>query len=160
LIAALQELYVLHIDLSGTKYVGLDIHFDRSVQTVSISMADYVRKALIRFNATDIKATDSPGVYIPPPYGTPQQYTVQDISLPISVNRIRAIVGVFQWYARVVDPTLFPALSMIASRQHAATEDAEKMAWRLLGYVKKYPNATIVYHASDMQVCAHSDASY
>jgi hypothetical protein len=25
---------------------------------------------------------------------------------------------------------------------------------------KKYPNATIVYHASNMQVCAHSDASH
>jgi hypothetical protein len=163
LMTTLQELYVLHVDLAGTKYVGLDIAFDRVAKTVSISMQDYVAKALVRFNASDIKGVDSPGIYVPPSYGTKEQFTTLDDSPLLSedrILRIRAIVGVFQWYARGVDPTLLPALSMIASRQHAATEEVEKMAWRLLGYVKKYPNATIVYHASDMQICAHSDASH
>jgi hypothetical protein len=31
---------------------------------------------------------------------------------------------------------------------------------RLLGYAAKHPNATIVYHPSDMLLLAHSDASY
>jgi hypothetical protein len=49
---------------------------------------------------------------------------------------------------------------MIASRQNDATEQVDKMAWRLLAYVRRHPNAAIVYHASDMQLCAHSDASH
>lgn len=163
LMNALKELYELHVDLEGSKYVGLDIVFDKTARTVSISMQDYVRKALLRFSALDIKGTDSPGVYLPPNYGAKQQYTIEDTSARISperISRLRAIVGVFQWYARGVDPTLLSALSIIASRQHEATEDVERMALRLLGYVKHYPDATIIYHASKMQLCAHSDASH
>lgn len=163
LINTLRELYELHVDMEGTKYVGLDICFDRVAKTVSISMKDYVQKALLRFGATTIKGVNSPGVYIPTNYGSKAQYNTIDDTPLISearIARIRAIVGVFQWYARGVDPTLLPSLSMIASRQHAAPEEVDTMAWRLLAYVRRHPNATIVYHASDMQVCAHSDASH
>jgi hypothetical protein len=163
LIDTLRELYELHVDIEGAKYVGLDILFDRTAKTVSISMQDYVQRALLRFGATDIKGVNSPGVYIPPNYGAAVQYNTVDNSPLISearISRIRAIVGVFQWYARGVDPTLLPSLSIIASRQHAATEEVDKMVSRLLAYVRRHPNAKIIYHASDMQVCAHSDASY
>jgi hypothetical protein len=163
LIDTLHELYELHIDIDGAKYVGLDIAFDRIAKTVSISMKDYVEKALQRFGATDIKGVNSPCIYTPPNYGAVEQNTNVDVTPRISearISRIRAIVGVFQWYARGVDPTLLPALSMIASRQHEATEEVDKMTLRLLAYVRRHPNATIVYHASDMQLCAHSDASH
>jgi hypothetical protein len=163
LIDTLRELYELHVDMDGAKYVGLDILFDREAQTVSISMKDYVQKALLRFGATNIKGVNSPGIYTPPNYGAVEQYASVDATPLISadrISRIRAIVGVFQWYARGVDPTLLPSLSMIASRQNEATELVDKMAWRLLAYVNRHPNATIIYHASNMQLCAHSDASH
>ncbi len=109
LIDTLRELYELHVDIEGTKYVGLDIVFDRVAKTVSISMKDYVQKALLRFGATNITGVHSPGVYTPPNYGATEQYTSVDATPRISedrILRIRAIVGVFQWYARGVDPTL------------------------------------------------------
>jgi hypothetical protein len=163
LIATLQQLYVLHIDWSGDKYVGLDIVFDKLQRTVTISMENYVARALERFNATHLTGVDSPCVYIPPKYGAPQQFTEIDSSPALSearISRIRAIVGVFQWYARGVDPTILPALSLIASKQAHATEYVDALVLRLLRYMVRYPNAKIVYHASNMMLCAHADASY
>jgi hypothetical protein len=163
LITTLQQLYVLHIDWIGAKYVGLDINFDKQQRTVTISMENYVRRALERFDATNLTGVDSPCVYSPPKYGAPQQFTEVDATPPLSearISRIRAIVGVFQWYARGVDPTILPALSVIASRQAHATEHVEQLVLRLLRYLTRYPNAKIIYHASDMMLCAHADASY
>jgi hypothetical protein len=51
-------------------------------------------------------------------------------------------------------------VSKIASMQSKATEAAEALAERLLQHVASYPNATVVYHASDMILKVHSDASY
>jgi hypothetical protein len=163
LIDTLTELYELHTDWTGAKYVGLDIAFNKAEKTVSISMEQYVQRALARFDATHLPGADSPCVYIPPKYGAPQQFTEVDTSPGVSedrISRIRSIVGVFQWYARGVDPTILPALSVIASRQSTATEHVEELVLRLLNYLVRYPNAKIVYHASDMILCAHSDASY
>ncbi len=43
-------------------YVGLDIAFDREAKNVSISMKNYVQKALLRFGATNMKGVNSPGI--------------------------------------------------------------------------------------------------
>jgi hypothetical protein len=163
LIDTLKQLYELHTDWTGSTYVGLDILFDKVEKTVTISMENYVKRALLRFDATHLPGADSPCVYSPPKYGATQQFTDVDDSPPLTderISRIRSIVGVFQWYARGVDPTILPALSLIASRQAHATEHVETLVMRLLNYLVRYPNAKIIYHASTMIIFAHSDASY
>jgi hypothetical protein len=52
------------------------------------------------------------------------------------------------------------ALSAIAARQAKATITKEQAVNLLLDYVATYPNDGIVYHASNMILCAHADAGF
>ena len=76
------------------------------------------------------------------------------------VKYIQQVVGTILYYARAVDLTLLMALSTIASEQATATKTTIKNAKQLLDYLAWHPNATIRFHASDMILNIHSDASY
>ena len=73
---------------------------------------------------------------------------------------VQQIIGGFLYYGRAVDLTVLPALSSIASEQASATENTEKKCAQLLDYLATHDNARIRYHASDMVLNIHSDASY
>ena len=72
---------------------------------------------------------------------------------------VQQVVGGLLYYARAVDLTILPALSAIASEQTKATEATEARVNQLLDYVATKPNAKVRYHASDMILNIHSDAS-
>jgi hypothetical protein len=55
---------------------------------------------------------------------------------------------------------MLPALGTIAAQQSKATITTEQAVHQLLDYVQTHPDATIRYHASDMILRLHSDASY
>ncbi len=69
-------------------------------------------------------------------------------------------MGSLLYYARVVDNKLLVALSAIAARQANATVTTEQAVHLLLDYVATYPNDGIVFHASNMILCAHADAGF
>ena len=52
------------------------------------------------------------------------------------------------------------ALSAIVARQSCATVATEQAIHLLLDYVATYPLDSIIYHSSDMILCAHADASF
>ena len=88
LITILENLYQLDISWDNTKYLGITLDFDRQQRTVSLSMPNYVQKALIRFNATDLPGANSPMLYTPPTYYTEKQQTAtNDVSPPVSEAR-------------------------------------------------------------------------
>ena len=64
------------------------------------------------------------------------------------------------YYGRAVDDTIIMALSAIASEQAAATENTERKVLNILNYLATHPEAKIRFHASDMLLNVHSDASY
>ena len=76
------------------------------------------------------------------------------------IKRIQQLVGTILYYARSVDTTALMALSQLGSEQSVATEKTLADAEHLLDYLATHPNATIRYHASDMILNNHSDASY
>jgi hypothetical protein len=51
-------------------------------------------------------------------------------------------------------------INKIGSMQAEPTRMVADMAQRFLLYAASWPDASIVFHASDMQLAAHSDASY
>jgi hypothetical protein len=51
------------------------------------------------------------------------------------------------------------ALSTIASKQAKGTKSTMKKCKQLLDYLATHPNATVQFHASDMILSIHSDAS-
>jgi len=165
LLDTLQRIYRITADWKGERFIGMTINHDKTNRTLSVSMPNYVQKALVRFAAEDIQTAKSPAIYVPPVYGSrKQQRAVIDSSEPITCakrkKRIQQIIGTLLYYARAVDPTMLTALNKVASRQANPTIAVEQAAERILSYAKTFPNAQIVYEASDMILCGHSDASY
>jgi hypothetical protein len=167
LLAALRELYVMTEDWAAEqKYVGITVSHDRANNIITLSMPEYVDKALARFGASDIKGAHSPSIYVPPTYGAKLQMAPEidtDDDNPLTqaeITRIQEIVGVFLFYSRAVDSTMLTALSKISTQQAAPTRRTIEATTRFLQYAKQYPNNATIIRPSDMQLKGQSDASY
>jgi hypothetical protein len=76
------------------------------------------------------------------------------------VNKLQQLTGTLLYYARAVDPTLIMPINVLASAQSNATEVTADKVITLLNYCNTHPETKIRYHASDMILHIHSDASY
>jgi len=59
-----------------------------------------------------------------------------------------------------VDSTLLCPISAIASQSSKPTKDMMRHTLQLLDYLATQEDAVLSYHASDMVLAVHSDASY
>jgi hypothetical protein len=78
----------------------------------------------------------------------------------LAVNKLQQLTGTLLYYARAVDPTLIMPINVLAYEQSRATADTADKVIKLLNYCNTHPEAKIRYHASDMILHIHSDASY
>jgi hypothetical protein len=76
------------------------------------------------------------------------------------IKVIQQKVGTLLYYAIGVDPFLLCALGTIASDQATATQLTQDECTWLMDYAACNPLSIIRYHASDMVLYVHSDASY
>jgi hypothetical protein len=76
------------------------------------------------------------------------------------VNKLQQLTGTLLYYARAVDPTLIMPINVLASEQSKATSVTAEKVIKLLNYCNTHPETKIRYHASDMILHIHSDASY
>ena len=110
------------------------------------------------------KPQHSPHIAPTRKFGPPAQEPVaHDNSKPIlpdRIQRIQQIVGTIMYYARAVDLTTLVALSSIAAEQTTATENTERKIRHLMDYLYTHKDTTRRFHASDMILNIHSDASY
>jgi hypothetical protein len=98
-----------------------------------------------------------------PIYGAKTQYIMKDETPPLTTQQyltIQKVTGSVLYYARAVYPTVLMPLNDIATEQTKATEKTQSATNQLLDYLGTHPDATIQYHASDMILHIHSDASY
>ena len=166
LISVLESEYELHVDWSGNKYLGISLEWNylAARRSVALSLPGYVEKGLIACEFTPSpNAVHSPGGFVRPEYGIKTQLTTVDTSPLISPEGRKLIqkkLGIFNWYLRVVDPTFKVRLSQLGSEQAHATKQTEEAVDYVLNYLHHYPNASLVYYASDMLLHIESDASY
>ena len=73
---------------------------------------------------------------------------------------MQEVVGTFLYYARALDVTMLPALESLATQQASPTENTMTKVKQFLDYAATHPDAIITYHASDMVLAGHSDASH
>jgi hypothetical protein len=76
------------------------------------------------------------------------------------VNKLQQLTCTLLYYARAVDPTLIMPINVLASEQSNATEVTSDKVIKLLNYCNTHPETKIRYHASDMILHIHSDATY
>eukprot|EP00804_Cyclotella_cryptica_P018372 CCRYP_015481-RA/>CCRYP_015481-RA protein AED:0.17 eAED:0.17 QI:0/0/0/1/1/1/2/0/862 len=134
LIQSIKKHYDVKVDHTGSLYCGITLDWHYEEKYLDISMPGYVTKQLTKYNHPHPKKPN--------------------------IKHIQQIVGSFLYYARATDPTIPHALSELATQQSNATEQTLKRCHHFLDYMATHPNARIRYHASDMILNVHSDASY
>jgi hypothetical protein len=161
---ALLHSYELTTDWGGTFYSGMTLKWDYKNSTCDISMPGYIANVPSNFQHDNPKHTqDTPSRYITPVYGTTTQYATRDDTPPLTAKQclnIQKVTRPVLYYARAVEPTVMMRLNDIATEQTKATEKTQAETDHILDYLATHPDATIRYHASDMILNIHSDASY
>ena len=157
--------YKITIDWEGKQFCGIDLHWDYENGTVDLSMDGYVEKALQRFNhPRPTRPQHSPHKWTKPTYGASQQLTAPpDTTDPLDahgVKRLQEVIGTLLYYARALDSTMLVTLGTLAAAQTKGTQATAEACVQLLDYAATHPSAIIRYHASDMILRIHSDASY
>jgi hypothetical protein len=161
---ALLRTYGLTTDWTATVYSGMTLKWDYKNRSCDISMPGYVSNVLSEFQHDAPKHPQhTPSRYVTPVYGAKTQYNTRDETPPLTAQQyltIQKITGSVLYYARTVDPTVLMPLNDIATDQTKATEKTQAATNQMLDYLATHPDATIRYHASDMILHIHSDASY
>ena len=128
-------------------------------------MPGYIAKALLKFQESPtVRPQDAPHAWTAPVYGKHTQLTPPpDLTTRLTaagITRLQEVIGTLLYYARAIDSTLLVPLGTLASAQSNGTEATARAVTQLLNYCATHPNATVRYHASDMILHVHSDASY
>jgi hypothetical protein len=163
LLNCLRSQYTITTDWTGSLYCGLTLKWDYTKRIVDMSLPGYVARALHRFqHPKPNRDQHAPHTWIAPSYGAKQQLTIPadttDSLDPPEITRTQEIVGTLLYYARAVDSTMLVALGSLAAAKN--TQAKAQAITQLLNYCATKPEATVRYHASDMSLKIHSDASY
>jgi hypothetical protein len=76
------------------------------------------------------------------------------------LNKLQQLTGTLLYHAMAVDPTLIMPINALASDQSNDTEVTADKVIKLLNNCNTHPETKIRYHAYDMILHIHSDASY
>jgi hypothetical protein len=161
---ALLKSYELTTDWAAKVYSGMTLKWDYKNRTYDISIPGYVSNVLRKFqHDAPNHPQHTPSRYITPVYGSKTQYATKDETPLLTAKQcltIQKVTGSVLYYARAVDPTVLMPLNDIATEQTKATEKTQAATNQLIDYFATHPDAIIRYHASDMILHIHSDASY
>ena len=155
IIRVIKEKYELTEDWDGDLYCGIRLKWDYSKHTLDISMPGYNLKQRPQY---------CPYSPLPKQYGGEAQRPLPpDTSPPLLKDDIKhcsASFGSILYYAQAMDLTVLMALSTIASEQSKVTPNNMLKTKQLMDYLATHLNATVRFHASNMILSIHSDASY
>ena len=161
----IEENYEFSTDWGGTLYCDIKINWYYANRTVDLSMPHYI-SSMIHKNQhpTPKSAQHSQHSWNIPTYGATQQLTKPpDTTAPLAlseVKRIQKSFGTLLYYVRSGDATMLVALGTIAAQQSIAIQTTSKCVNHLLDYCHTHSGAKLRYHASEMILHIHSDASY
>jgi hypothetical protein len=165
LIASIKPTYSLTEDWTGNLYCGIALEWDYKNGHIDISMLGYMKKKMQEYGHTMPKRLQ-PCLYSPEPkkYGSEAQAPLPPDATPKldarGVKHVQKIIESILYYARAVDMMVRMALSSIAMEQTKAMERTLARCTQLLDYLAGHADAKVRYHASDMIMNIHSDASY
>jgi hypothetical protein len=161
----IESYYPLSTNWTGDRYIGIHLDWDYSKCKVHLSMPGYVSKALKQFqHKTPDEPQHAPFPVRPITYGAKQQFATQASTTPPLDKKgkkfIQQVCGKILFLCQVVDSTLVCPISAIASQSAQPTQDTMNHTLQLLDYLATQEDTILTYHASNMILAAHSNASY
>jgi hypothetical protein len=165
LMECIRKNYNIASNWNGSSYCGLTLEWDYKNRTVDLYMPGNVNAALHKYqHAAPTRPEHAPQTWNPPVYGAKTQYVEDETTSPAlsdkDVNKLQQLMGILLYYSRAVDPTLIMPITVLASEQSRATEVTAEKLIKLLNYCDTHPETKIRYHASNMILHIHIDASY
>jgi hypothetical protein len=161
---ALEEHYTVAVNWSGSLFCGVKLTWDYINHQVNTHKPGYITKALNKYqHPQPTTPQHAPYKEMPIQYDTKIQKVEEDNSPPLlakEIKRVQDIAGTLLYYGRAVNSTLLALLSTIAARQSHGTKALQEACHQLLDYVATHTNAGIRFHASDIILAVHTDASY
>ncbi len=158
--------YTLTKDWTGNLYCGIALDWDCKNRAVNILMPGYIKEKLQEYNHVKTLQRIQTCSYSPAPkqYGTKAQAPLPPNQSPHldeeGNQRVQQIVGSILYYMQAVDMMVLMALSTIMVEQTTATEHTMAKFTQSLDYLSDHADAKIQFHASNMIMNIHSDASY
>jgi hypothetical protein len=157
--------YELTADWTGDQYCVIRLKWDYKLHTLDISMPGYIQNQLQKYkHASPPCPQHCPNASMPKQYGSEAQHPLTlDMSPPLfdgDVKNVQQVIGSILYYAHTIDLTVLMELSTIASKQAKGTENTMLKTKQLLDYLVMHPDTTVRFHASDMILNIHLDASY
>eukprot|EP00804_Cyclotella_cryptica_P002988 CCRYP_005998-RA/>CCRYP_005998-RA protein AED:0.39 eAED:0.39 QI:0/0/0/1/1/1/2/0/315 len=142
--SVLESYYPLSTDWTSNRF-GIRLDWDYRNRKVHLSMPGYKAKALKQFqHKTPSEPQHSPFPTKPINYGAKKHYAMPLSTAPLLDKKGKKFI---QQVA-------------IASQSAAPTQDTMIQTLQLLDYLATQEEAVLTYHASDMILAVHSDASY
>ncbi len=165
LLQMVQKYYMCLFEKEGEQYCRLTIKWDYVGKKVHLLMQSYVEKALKCFQRPPpIIPKDQLHQHVKKLYGAKvQQANPLDTSPPLNKagkKFIQEVTGAFLYLAQADDLTMLTALSSLASKQAAPTENTMQKCLQFLDYAASQEDAIITYQASNMRLMIHSNALY
>jgi len=160
--SCLNQQYQTTLDLTGSKFLGFDLHWNYHKRTCVLSMPNYIPTLLKKLKFKQTKKTHSPFPYTPPSYTKIQYASQKDpSSLPQEkITYVQKVAGSLLYFAHSLDSLLLAGLNNIAIDISTADETTLANVNHMLNYVATNPNPMILFKRSNMILKAHSDASY
>jgi hypothetical protein len=160
---ALLRTYELTTDWTATVYSSMTLKWDYNKRICDMSMPGNVSNVLRKFQHDSPKHPHhTPSWYVTLVYGAKTQYATRDETPPLTAQQcltIQKVTGSVLYYTRAADPTVLMPLNDIATEQTKAREKTQAATNQMLDDLSTHPDATIRYHASNMVLHIHSDAS-
>ncbi len=165
LISSIKNTYTLTEDWTGNLYCGITLEWDYVGRTVDILMPGYIKMKLQEYeHIMPKKLQRCPYLPEPKKFGTEAQAPLpHDLTPKLDakgIKRVQKIVGSILYYARAVNMMVLMALSSIAVKQTKVMEKTMAQCTQLLDYLSGHAVSKVRFHASDMILNIHSDASY
>ena len=167
LINAVKKNYKCAVDWEAEQYCGMTLKWDYNsrIRRVHLTMPNAVQKALTRFHhVKPIKPQHQPYPHVKIIYGAKAQYKEPTKESPkldkAGTKFIQEVTGFFLFLAQAINGRLLPALSALASEQANPTEETMRKCKLFLDNMATEKEMILTYHASNMVLAVHSDASY
>lgn len=152
-------------DLTGNLCIGVTLDWDYDKRTVKCLMPGYIPALLNKFQQSrTFKQQYSPHPAPNMIHGAKTQWVHEEKSLPIldkeGIKLAQQIIGGALYLGRIIDSTILVTCNEITLNQNKSTMKTLNFCTWLLDYMATYPNPSITYHRSDMQLHISSDSSH
>jgi hypothetical protein len=156
---ALEKVWKIKLNTNGDKFLGMDLKWDYSPDnpTLEYSNNRVIGDGLKRFfPGKTLKGADTPGVY-----STRWNNNVSQETDPVPMPSIKQLAmefaGTFSHLGRTVRPDIISSVNEISQTQSNPTDITNRQIIQLANYMARYPIASCLMTATDMQLRCHYD---